>query len=211
MKTRWIAALAVALFASPLAARAQIAWDAPRLLGPDTPGGLGVYWLRSSSLEAETDAAMGTWALPGSGGRVVVRGGAGLDEEDRVSAFGGIDLRTSITRHTDEQPLDLAWHAGAGAGGGAQDGQYLVISIPMGISAGRSWTSGSVWLAPYVSIGVALDVNIGDDAPDDEFRVTPAADVGVDLALDPARNFVIRAALSVGDRQAFAIGLNLGG
>ena len=154
---------------------------------------------------------MGTWAFPGTGGRIVLRGGAGVDDEDRVSAFGGVDLRAPLASHTDEQPLDLAWHAGVGAGGGAQDGQWLVISVPMGISAGRSWTSGSVWLAPYVSIGAALDVNFGDDAPEDEFRVTPAADVGLDLALDPGRNFVIRTAISLGDRQAFAIGLAVGG
>lgn len=211
MKTRPIAVLGVALLACPLAARAQVAWDTPRLLGPDSPGGLGVYWLRASSLEVETNAALGTWALPGTGGRVVLRGGAGVDEEDRVSVFGGVDVRTSLARHTSEQPLDLAWHAGVGAGGGAQDGQYLVVSVPMGISAGRSWTSGSVWLAPYASIGVALDLNFGDAAPDDEFGVAPAVDVGVDLALDSGRHFVIRTAISLGDRQAFAIGLNVGG
>jgi hypothetical protein len=211
MKKRPIAALGVVLLACPLAARAQVAWDAPRLLGPESPGGLGVYWLRASSLEVETDAAMGTWGLPGTDGRIVLRGGAGVDEEDRVSAFGGVDLRAPLARHTSEQPLDLAWHAGVGAGGGAQDGQYLVVSVPMGISAGRSWTSGSVWLAPYASVGVVLDLNFGDDAPDDEFGVTPAVDVGVDVALDPDRDFVIRTAISLGDRQAFAIGLNLGG
>jgi len=154
---------------------------------------------------------MGTWALPGSGGQVVVRGGAGVDEDDRASIFGGVDVRAPITRHSEEQPLDLAWHAGVGAGGGAEDGQYLVVSLPMGVSVGRSWTSGSVWLAPYASVGLAMDVNFGDDAPDDEFDVSPAVDVGVDFALDASRNFMIRTAISLGDRQAFTVGINLGG
>ena len=120
-------------------------------------------------------------------------------------------MRAPVARHTAEQPLDIEWHAGIGAGAGPQDDQYLLVTLPMGISAGRSWTSGSIWLAPYVSLGVALDLNIGDDAPDEEFTVTPAADIGFDLALDPARRFIIRVATSLGDRQALVVGLNLGG
>ena len=148
---------------------------------------------------------------------MILRGGAGIERDgdpdggDLISAFGGVDMRAPVARHTAEQPLDIEWHAGIGAGAGPQGDQYLLVTLPMGISAGRSWTSGSIWLAPYVSLGVALDLNIGDHAPDEEFTVTPAADIGFDLALDPARRFIIRVATSLGDRQALVVGLNLGG
>jgi serine acetyltransferase len=54
-------------------------------------------------------------------------------------------------------------------------------------------------------------VHFGQDAPADEVEVYPSADIGLDFALDPGRNFVIRVATSLGDRQALAVGLNLGG
>ena len=66
-----------------------------------------------------------------------------------------------------------------------------------------------MWLAPYVTVGLALDLRVGDESPADEFSVSPAADLGVDLALDPGRRFVVRAAVSLGDRQAVAVGMVL--
>lgn len=217
MKSRFILAAAAALCVLPAAARAQIAWETPRLIGPDSPGGLGLFWLRSSTGASETDGLMGTLALPGMGGNVILRGGVGIDENgsdeggDLISAFGGIDLRAPIARHTAAQPLDIEWYAGLGASTGPEGEQYILFTLPMGVSVGRSWTSGSIWLAPYVAMGVALDLNIGDNAPEDEFEATPAADIGVDFALDPGRRFIVRVATSLGDRQALAVGLTLGG
>lgn len=211
MKMKSTVAAILILSALPMSARAQIAWDTPRLIGPESPGGLSVYWLRSSSLAEETDGAMATWTLPGVGGSVALRGGIGFDADDQISGFGGVDLRARLASHTAEQPLDLEWNAGIGAGGGVGDGRYVVVTLPTGISAGRSWSSGSVWLAPYVSVGLAFDLSIGDEAPEEEFTVTPAADVGLDFALDPGRRFIIRVAISLGDRQALALGLSVGG
>jgi hypothetical protein len=205
------AAVAAALLSLSTPAGAQIPWDTPRLVGPESPGGFAVYWLRSSALTVETDAAMATWALPGMGGAVIVRGGAGVDDDDDLSVFGGIDLRAPIARHTAELPLDLEWSAGLGAGSRTGDGRYLVVTLPMAVSAGRSWSSGSIWLAPYVAMGVALDLKIGEDAPDEEFEATPVADLGLDFALDPDRRFIFRTAVSLGDRQALVVGLAVGG
>lgn len=208
----WLVALviaAIATMAEP--GRAQVGWDTPRMIGPESPGGLSALWLRSSAPGVEGDGAIGIWSLPGSGRRVLVRGGAVLDEDDRVSAFGGIDVRTPLARHTESQPLDIEWYAGVGAGGGVQEEQYVLVTLPMGVSVGRSWSSGAVWLAPYLSMGVALDLALGDEAPDEPYAVTPAADVGLDFALDSARRFVFRVGASLGDRQAVAVGLAVGG
>ncbi len=204
-------AVATAGLAAPGEAHAQVAWDSPRLIGPESPGGLALYWLRSSAVGDEVDGAVATWALPGLGGSVIVRGGVAIDAEDELSGMGGVDLRAPIARHTDGQPLDVEWHAGIGAGGWAEEGGYVVVTLPMGVSAGRSWTSGAVWLAPYVSLGLALDLALGGEAPEDEFTVSPASDVGLDFALDPARRMIVRVAMSLGDRQALAVGLSFGG
>ena len=108
----------VVLASVAVPASAQIAWDTPRMIGPDTPAGLGVYWMRSEALPGDDDAVFGTWGLPGTGGGVSVRGGVGRGAAGENAAFGGIDLRAPLARHTDAQPLDLEWSAGAGLGFG---------------------------------------------------------------------------------------------
>lgn len=188
-------------------AAAQIVWDTPRMIGPESPRGFGLYWLRAGALPEDNDAAFVTLAMPGFGGSVSVRGGAGEGVAGEIAGFGGVDLRAPIARHTDTQPLDIEWTGGAGV----SVGEYILVSVPMGISAGRSWSSGSVWFAPYVSLGAALDFRTGDEAPEEEFEVQPSAGVGLDLAFDSARRFVLRTATSLGDRQAIAVGLAIGG
>jgi len=209
MRVTTLLIVAVSLSAWPHAVRAQIAWDTPRMVGPESPTGFGVYFLRSSALGGEMDAAMGTLGLPGTNGSVSLRGGAAVNADDDLTVFGGIDVRAPIARHTDTQPLDIEWTAGIGAGAPAQGERWALVSLPMALSAGRSWSSGSVWLAPYVSLGVAFDLNVGGDAPDEEFEWSPTADVGLDLALDAGRRFVVRVGASLGDRHAVAVGLNV--
>lgn len=202
-----VAALAVMLSLIPAAAAGQIAWDAPRMIGPESPGGLGVYWLRGGSLPGDGDAVLATWALPGAGRAVSVRGGFGTGAGGEPAGFGGVDIRAPLARHSDTQPLDLSWNAGAGLG----VGEYVLVSVPVGVAAGRSWSSGAVWFAPWVGAGVALDLRIGSEAPEEEFDVQGSGEVGFDLAFDQARRFVIRVAASLGDRQAIAVGMAIGG
>lgn len=191
----------------PGPAAGQILWDAPRMMGPGSPGGVGVYWLRPDALPGDGDAVMATLPLPGAPPGVTLRGGAGEGVAGELAGFGGIDVRAPILRHDDAQPLDVEWNAGVGAG----LGEYLVISVPVGVSAGRSWSSGSVWFSPYVGLGATMDYRRGDQAPDEELVVEPSGEVGVDLAFDRSRRFILRAAASLGDRQALALGLVVGG
>lgn len=65
---RFLVALLL-LSSLPAAARAQVAWDTPRMIGPESPTGFGVYFLRSEALGPQMDAAMATLGLPGYGGR----------------------------------------------------------------------------------------------------------------------------------------------
>jgi len=188
-------------------AAAQIVWDTPRMIGPESPSGLGVYWMRAGARPGDGDAIFGSWSLPGFGGSVAARGGFGEGVAGEKAAFGGVDLHAPLARHRPGQPLDLEWNAGAGFG----VGEYLLFSVPMGVSAGRSWSSGSVWFAPYVFGGAALEFRTGDEAPDEEFKVEATAGIGVDLSLDRARRFVLRASAALGERQAVAVGLSVGG
>lgn len=197
------------LTVAPATVSAQIAWDTPRMIGPESPAGFGVYWVRSSVLGPELDGAMATFGLPGTGGAISVRGGAAENEDGELSVFGGLDLRTAVARHTDDQPLDLEWTGGIGAGAPTHSARVATITVPTVLSVGRSWSSGSVWLAPYASIGVAFDLHVGADSPEDEFEWSPTADVGLDMALDAARRFVIRVGASLGDRHALAVGLGV--
>ncbi|MFG0307213.1 MAG: hypothetical protein ACF8Q5_13470 [Phycisphaerales bacterium JB040] len=192
----------------PSALHAQFAWETPRMLGPDTQGGLAIHWLQAETLPGDDQGVMAIWQPPGLPESVFLRGGAGTGAGDETAGFGGVDVRTRIATSREGQPLDIAWIAGAGVG----VGDYLLFTVPVGISAGRSWASGSVWFSPYVGIGVAMDYRRSlndDDDFDDEFDVYPTADLGVDLALDPGRHFILRAGASLGDRQAIALGVQI--
>lgn len=197
--------------ASPVGVDAQIAWDTPRLVGPNSPGGLGIYFLRAGTLPGDHDAVLGRWALPATGQSVSVQGGFGRGAAEEEAVFGGIDMRAPIARHTDSQPLDIGWTGGLGVGVGLGDSGYILGSVPVAVSAGRAYDSGSVWFSPYVSLGGVFEYRHGDGAPDEEFSFDSIVGVGVDIAFDSSRNFVISAAAALGDRQAVAVGLVLGG
>ncbi len=195
----------ILLLAGPGSLAAQLAPDTPRLMSPNGPGGLAVLWVQPDALPGDEKAILATWTPPGSPG-LRFRGGFGIGADDDEAFLAGIDLQTAITRRG-TFPFDLDWQAGAGVGFGS----HLLLTVPVGVTAGRSWSSGDVWIAPYVSVGLAADLHFGDDFEGDEFEVDPALDVGFDLALDDARHAVIRAAASLGDRQTLAVGLAIGG
>jgi hypothetical protein len=188
---------------------AQIAWDTPRLTGPESPAGIGVHWMRADVLPGDDDAVFGTFSLPGTGGAVTLRGGLGTGVAEENAFFGGVDLRAPIATHTDTQPLDVSW----GGGGGLSFGEYFLASVPFAVSIGRSWSSSSVWFAPYLSAGATLDYRFGDSdlVPDEEFEIQATAGLGADLSFDSARRFVVRVAAALGDRQAVSVGLVVGG
>lgn len=195
----------------PSTVAAQIAWDTPRMVGPDSPGGFGLFWLRAGTVPGDGDAAYARLTVPGTGGAFSLRGGVGEGVEGENSAFGGIDVRAPITRHTDTQPLDIEWTGGLGVGVGLEESGYILGSLPLAVAAGRSWSSGAVWFSPYVSVGGVLEYRYGDEAPEEEFGVDSLIGVGLDVAFDRGRNVVLSAAASLGDRQAISVGLVFGG
>lgn len=198
----WVGAVLWAVGGTATPAGAQILPDAPRMLGPYTSSGLGVHWLRAGALPDDGDAVLVTWSPESTTRRVRLRGGAGRGAGGTVAGLGGIDVVAPLGTNP-SSPVRLAWTAGAGV----SVGEWALVTIPAGISAGFAWQSGSVWLAPWVAAGAALDLRLGEEAPGDEFDAGVAAEVGVELSLERSRRVLVRAAASLGDRQAVAVGL----
>jgi hypothetical protein len=56
---------------------------------------------------------------------------------------------------------------------------------------------------------MALEGYFGANHPEETFGLTVAADVGVDVSLLRSRRVIVRAAMSLGDRRAMAVGLQV--
>lgn len=199
-----VASLLLALV--PAAAGAQLAADSPRLISPHGSGGLGVHWVSPAALPGDEGALLGTWAMPGLPTGMRLRGGVGRGVAGTNAAFGGIDLQAPLLRGPSLRSFALDWQTGIGVSAG----EYALVTVPLGLSGGVSWTSGDVWLAPYLTAGLAADLRFGDGAPDREFEVSSSLDIGLDASFDINRRFVLRAAASLGDRQAVSVGLAFG-
>lgn len=201
-----LASAAVALCA-PARARAQTAWESPRLLAPAAIGGLGVYYVRYSALPGDGRGAFLTWHPPSSPKGVSLRGGAARGAGGTAAVFGGVDVTAPLAAATPTRPFALSWNTGAGFA----VGEYLLLSVPVGLAAGREWVSGPVWLQPYVAVRASMDLRLGAAAPGDEFEAAPGLDVGLDAAFDRSRTVLFRCAISLGDRSALAVGAAFGG
>jgi len=190
-------------------ARAQIAWDAPMLIGPGAPAGFGIYLMEP--FPGDNLAVLGTYRTDpvpvGMGFRVGIGEGSG----DRLAVFGGIDVAGFLLRVDEEVPIDVLWFAGAGLG----VGRYALLSFPLGLSVGTILEADGVTFAPYVAPRVVLDACLGDDRDtprrspcrgDENLNLDIAADLGLDLSFDPA--WTIRFAASLGDRRALLIGVS---
>lgn len=194
------------LLTCPTLAAAQIAPDSPRLVSPHGSGGLGAHWVRAETLPRDDAALLVTWAVPGLPDGMRLRGGAGQGAGGADAVFGGIDFQRPLLRGTTPRPFDLDWQGGIGM----SVGDYTLVTLPVGLTGGVSWTSGTVWMSPYVTAGLAADMRLGDLAPEREFEVNTSLDVGLDLAFDLERKIVFRAAAALGDRQAVSLGLAFG-
>lgn len=194
--------LVVAGLGIPVRATSQVAWDSPLLLAPGSPAGLQVFLI-------DADASDGVGALvhyrrgrapSGLGFRV------GVTEEIRGEAvvFGGVDFSGPLTTADEAFPLDVLWVGGLGA----SVGEDVLVSVPVGVSLGRLIQSPDVRILPYGGPRVVLDGYLGDEPNREEVGIDVVVDAGVDLAFDTG--WAVRFGLTVGDRQAVAIGASFG-
>ncbi len=190
-----IIAAAVSL---PAPASAQAAWDAPMLLAPGAPAGVGLHLIDPHP--GNGLGFLGTWrAYPapvGLGFRLGLAEGAG----DGVALIGGVDVSGAVFRSDTEVPVDVMWFLGAGAG----IDDDVIVSFPAGISAGIAFAGDQVQFRPYIAPRIVLDAFFGDDV-NDGLDLSLAVELGMDLAF--SKPWAIRAAASFGDRDALSIGM----
>ena len=186
--------------ATPDAARAQVAWDSPFLVAPQTPAGWGFYVTDPSP--GDGVGLMTTWRRTDAPGGTGFRLGLAEDPADDLAVFAGVDLSGSLVTADEEIPVNVAWVGGAGLG--VRDG--MLVSFPIGVAVGRAFETDEVWFHPSVSPRVVLDGRFGGEGSSD-LDLDLAVDVGVDLGFGPS--WVVRFGGTVGQRSGLAIGLSL--
>ena len=195
--------LAVVAVLLPGYAHAQVAWDSPMLMPPGAPPGFGLYLM---DVHGGGIGVMGHWRSPTW--NFGIRGGLAEDSgpDDDLAIFGGIDFDGALTRASDEFPLDVDWVLGAGLGVG---GDGVVLSVPLGLSSGHSFTGDGVVFTPYVTPRVVFDAAFDDDDEEDRDEDNTTLDLAIDLGLDLrfSPSFTVRFGATLGDREAVAIGL----
>lgn len=196
----------LALAFAPAVATAQLPPDAPRLISPHGSGGASVHWVRSENFPGAQGALLATWAMPAMPRGMRLRAGAGQGAGGESAFFGGVDYQVPLLRRATGRGLELDWQTGLGLSAG----DYSLLSLPVGLSAGVSLSSGPVWVAPFVTGGVAADLRMGDAAPEKEFLVEPTLEAGIDLAFDAERRVLLRAATGLLDRRAVSLGFAVG-
>ncbi len=197
-----VALVVAALLGVASPASAQILHDSPRLTGVLDESGFGVFYLRPSSLPGDDMGVLVTWKPSGLPASTRLRFGGGIGSGDSEAGFAGLDVRVPLRPAAGGSVL-LAWTAGVGG----SYGEWGVVSLPLGLVAGVVWSEGAVTISPWAGVGVGFDFQFGDEAPDEDFEIRPAADLGLDLSFDEARRFTVRAGLSLGDRNAVAVGV----
>ncbi len=202
---RFLPILAVLLGVTPVVGAAQIAWDAPTLIGPGSESGLGIFLLDPHP--GSDVAAMITWRESGAPGSVGFRGGIGEGVANELAIFLGVDVIGKVIDASDDFPLDGIWILGAGF----SVGEFGLISVPAAFSFGRTFESDGVLFRPYAGPKVHLDAQIGDGEGrnDDDIELGFSLDLGTDVRFTD--EFAIQFGASIGDRESLAVGVKIGG
>jgi hypothetical protein len=179
-------------------ARAQVVWDSPTLLPPRGTPGTGIYLV---DVHRGGLGVLGTFrgATLGTGLRIGVAEGP---RGEGIAVLGGLDYMASLARVAPDFPVDISWLTGVGAG----YSDHLVISIPLGLAIGRTFTSPEVSFTPYLTPKVIADVHLGRGANDDnDLDLEFDLDLGFDIAFRPG--WAVRFGAGLGSRSGIGIGI----
>lgn len=187
------------------AGRAQVPWESPQLLAPATRAGVSLLYVDYGLRPDDGRGALLTWRGADAPHGFGLRLAGTVPQEDDIRFSGGVDIAVPMFDHSPSFPLDVVWTSGFGGA----FGDYYSVGLPVGVSASRTVAGSAVWIQPYTSARVVLEGFFGPRHPDESFGLALAADVGLDVALQHARTLTLRAAMSLGDRRALAIGLQL--
>lgn len=123
---------------------------------------------------------------------------------DDLAAFGGVDFSGLLVSHNRDFPLDMVWVGGLGLGAGHD----AILTVPFGLSLGRTLRSEDTWLNLYFTPRFVLDAFLGENTRDD-LDLGMAVDLGFDLGF--GEGWALRFGASVGDREGVAVGLAVPG
>lgn len=197
MKIRAIGLTLFCLLALAADGRAQVVWDSPTLISPRAQAGTGIYLIDTHRGGL---GVLGTWRgmTNGTGLRLGISEGAG----DNIAVFGGADFVSPLMTVSPDFPLDISWFAGIGAG----YSEWLVISVPLGITIGRTFGGPDVRFTPYLAPKVIADVHLGRGPENDnELDLNLDVDLGFDIQFPPG--WTVRLGAGLGNRGGLAIGL----
>lgn len=188
-------------------ARAQT-WDAPTFFSPKPMDDIGLYYFRSSFGNSNVNGLKGIWRQSGNLNLGVQAGVGDISDAGQTILLGG-EFYQPLKGLSSSTGLVMSWNLGAGATFGKN---YIDFSVPLGVSLGLNLGNRSgTGILPYVHPRVSLDVASYDE-PVSGKNVTDtdvgfAVDIGADLNL--GEKLIIRAGYSLGDRDAFGIGVAL--
>jgi hypothetical protein len=202
-----VASASVLLLALSNNARAQLPWETPSMLAPHAPRGFGI--LAASYAAAPNDGwgALLIWRKADAPTGLGFRLAAGQGRGDRPALAAGVEGSAWIARVSDNFPVDMIWTTGIGGSYGSS----AQIALPVGVSAGRSFSGDAVWFNPYAASRVIVEGRFGGRAPADELDLQLATELGANISFDRNRRFIVRLAAAIGDRSALAVGAHLGG
>ena len=192
---KWLAlAVVLTIFAAPGAVDAQ-RWNTPSFLGPVPVGDLGVYVVDGDFGDM---GIHGIWRQTGAV-NLGIRLGF-LDTPDEAIQFG-VETWGPVAVADEEFPLDVAWTVGAGA---TLNG-INIVSVPAGLTIGRTFDVGTITMQVYGHprlVLLAFEQPVTDEL---ELDLDGQFDLGADLYLSETVTF--RVAAGLGDADAIGIGI----
>lgn len=200
------------LLATATGASAQ-QWDAPLFFSPRPMDDLGLYYINSD--RSGFDNANGLkliWRQSGNLNLGVHVGTGDLSAIGESILVGG-EFYGPLMSLAASTGLAMNWSIGLGAAFGEIEGtgtDYVDFSIPVGVSIGLRLGAGGMNITPFVHPRASFDVVAitpegGEEDTETDFAF--AADIGAEVSL--GQRLLLRGAYSLGDRDAFGIGLAL--
>ena len=191
-------AVAILFSAAAVPVSGQILWDAPPLVSHVAPAGLSLFLLSPQGGDLGALATFRHEAGPvGMGYRFAISDEDGTDD---LAIAGGVDISGFLSRAVEGSEVDVMWWSGVGLG----LGQETIVSIPVGALLGWSGEGGGVILSPYGGGHISLDVSTLDN---NNVTLVGAFDLGLDVVL--TSGWLIRSGVSIGDRDALALGVKI--
>ena len=193
-----IGAAVVLALALPAAGWAQH-WDTPTFFAPRMADDIGAYIVDT---EGGDLGLAGIWRQSGNI-NLGVRAGFGGRSGDRTFLVGA-ELFGMLVEPDGGRPLAVAWMTGAGA---SFDG-VTALRIPAGVSIGARLGSGDFAVTPYAHPRLSFDMYTYDlPGGDEETNTELNFDVDLGGELELGESWLLRAAVTIGDREAYGFGL----